>query len=211
MRITPLWRLSEPGRGAAGKAAPLFARMRRKSLCSRQGRSESGDHRVLVNVLAWDRETCPARNLGCPISAVSRFTHYIATVARLDQTGTRAQVRRTMRRLWFAILLVISLAVSATASAWAAQACPYKQAGQLSASHDCCPGQKPEPQPSDHHGKSLDCQLGQSCRTAHAVEPLEPMLTIASAEVAVAYLRAISSRSHTTAVPSGLWRPPRTA
>ena len=210
MRVTPLWRLSEPGRGAAGKAAPRFARMRRTNLCSRQGRSESGAHRVLVNVLAWDRETCPARNLGCPISVVSRFTHYIATVARLDQTGARDQVCRTMRRLWFAILLVMSLAVGATASAWAGQACPYKQAEAASASHDCCPDQQPAPQPSDHHDNSIECQLGQSCRATHAVEPLVPILKSARVEVAVAISPRDQQAIHTTA-PAGLWRPPRTA
>jgi len=114
-----------------------------------------------------------------------------------------------MRRLWFAILLVVSLAVSATASAWAAQACPFKQAA-AAASHDCCPDQKPEPQPADHHDKSLDCQLGQSCRTAQAVEPLQPVLTIARAEVVVA-LAPRNQQPAPTAASSGLWRPPRTA
>jgi hypothetical protein len=114
-----------------------------------------------------------------------------------------------MRRLWFAILLVISLAASATASAWAAQACPYKQAAEA-ASHDCCPDQTPEPQPSDHQGKSLDCQLGQSCRTAQAVEPLQSVLTIARVEAVVA-LSPPTQQPAPTAVSSGLWRPPRTA
>lgn len=116
---------------------------------------------------------------------------------------------RIMRRIWLTLLVAFSLTVGGVASAWAAQACPYKQAA-AAGSHDCCPDQKPEPQPSDHHGKSLDCQLGQSCRTAQAVEPLQPVLTIARAEVVVA-LSPRNQQPAPTAISSGLWRPPRTA
>lgn len=113
-----------------------------------------------------------------------------------------------MRRLWFTVLLVMSLAISVTASAWAAQDCPFKEAPAAAAAHDCCPDQEPTPDPSEHHGKSMDCQLGQSCRASHAVEPLVPVLMVAHVEV----IRAIAPRDQQDApssVASGLWRPPR--
>jgi len=113
-----------------------------------------------------------------------------------------------MRRLWFAILLVISLAFSATASAWAAQACPYKQVAATASVHDCCPDQQTKPKPGDHHGKTIDCQLGQSCRASHAVEPFVSALMVANVEIVVtAELR--DQQAPPQSVPSGLWRPPR--
>lgn len=113
-----------------------------------------------------------------------------------------------MRRLWFAMLIVFSLAVSGAASAWAAQACPYKQAPLSAGAHDCCPDQKPPAQQTDHHRKTTDCQLGQSCRASHAVEPFVPVLRIAHVEVVVA--AALSDQqADLQSIPSGLWRPPR--
>jgi len=114
-----------------------------------------------------------------------------------------------MRRLWFALLLVASLALSATASAWAAQACPYKQAAASAVAHDCCPDQQAKSKPTDHHGKTIDCHLGQSCRASHAVEPFVPALTVAHVEtVEPAVLR--DQQAPPQSIPSGLWRPPRT-
>src|SRR5690349_7354641 len=114
-----------------------------------------------------------------------------------------------MRRLWFAILLVVSLALSATATAWAAQACPYKQAVAAPAAHDCCPDQPAKAKPADHHGKAIDCQLGQSCRASLAVEPFAPVLTIANVEVVVPAV-LLDQQAPPQSVPSGFWRPPRT-
>lgn len=114
-----------------------------------------------------------------------------------------------MRRLWFSILLVASLAVSATANAWAAQACPYKQAESAAAAHDCCPDPKPSPQPSDHHDTSMDCKLGQACRASHAVEPLVPTLAAIHVEV-VAAVTERDLQGAPISLATGLWRPPRT-
>jgi len=114
-----------------------------------------------------------------------------------------------MRRIWFAILLVVSLALSATASAWAAQACPYKQAAASAAAHDCCPNQQTKPKPTDHHGNTIDCQLGQSCRASHAVEPFVPVLTVAHVEIVEPAVQR-DQQTPPQSIPSGLWRPPRT-
>jgi len=114
-----------------------------------------------------------------------------------------------MRRLWFTILLAVSLALSATASAWAAQACPFKQAAASAATHDCCPGQQAKPKPADHHGKTIDCQLGQSCRASQAVEPFAPVLTVAHVEIIEPAVLG-DQQAPPQSIPSGLWRPPRT-
>lgn len=113
-----------------------------------------------------------------------------------------------MRRIWFTLLLALSLAVSATASAWAAQACPFKQATDSASQHDCCPDQKPTPQPSDHHGKNLDCQLGQACRAAHAVQPMLPVLATTTLEIVVVAAPR-NQQGVVQSVATGLWRPPR--
>lgn len=127
---------------------------------------------------------------------------------RLDRMPPRDQHRFVMRHLWFALLLVVSLALSATASAWAAQACPYKQAAVSAAAHDCCPGQQTKPKPADNHHKTMDCQLGQSCRASHAVEPFVPVLKVARVEsVEAAVVR--DQQPELQSIPSGLWRPPR--
>lgn len=114
-----------------------------------------------------------------------------------------------MRRILLTLLLAFSLAFSATASAWAAQACPYKQAAMSAAAHDCCPDRQTKPEPIDHHGTTMDCQLGQSCRASYAVEPIVPALTVVRVEIVEpAMLR--DQQAPPQSVPSGLWRPPRT-
>lgn len=113
-----------------------------------------------------------------------------------------------MRRLWFAILLALSLVVSGTAGAWAAQACPFKQAPALALQHDCCPDQKQAPQPANEHDKKMDCQLGQACRASHAVQAIQPVLTITTVETVV----TAAPRNQPEApqsIPTGLWRPPK--
>lgn len=113
-----------------------------------------------------------------------------------------------MRRFLFAILLVVSLALGATVSAWATQACPFKQTAASPAGHDCCPDQQTKPKPTDHHDKTIDCQLGQSCRASHAVEPFVSMLPVAHVEIVEpAVLR--DQQASPQSAPSGLWRPPR--
>lgn len=114
-----------------------------------------------------------------------------------------------MRRLWFSILLIVSLAVGATANAWATQACPYKQVDAAVGVHACCPDQKPDPHPTDHHDKSMDCKLGQLCRASHAVEPLVPSLTAIHVEV-VAAVTERDLQGAPISLATGLWRPPRT-
>ena len=113
-----------------------------------------------------------------------------------------------MRQTWFSLLLIATLAGSATASAWAAQACPYKQTAAATAAHDCCPDQQTKPKPTDHDGETMDCQLGQSCRTSHAVEPFVTLLTVAHLEVGETSMLG-DQQAPPKSVPSGLWRPPR--
>lgn len=110
-----------------------------------------------------------------------------------------------MRQVWFTILLCVSLAFSATASAWAAQACPYKAA---IASHDCCPQPPATPSDKSHHSKQIDCKLGQSCRAAPAVAPELPV--VAQAVVHVVEQPALADHDGVrSSILTGLWRPPR--
>lgn len=110
-----------------------------------------------------------------------------------------------MRRIWFTILLAVSLACSATASAWAMQACPYKAAPTA---HDCCPKPPTAPDHSDH-SKKIDCKLGQACRVAPAIAPLVPV--VATAAISVVEQPVLLERAGVrSSVPNGLWRPPRT-
>jgi hypothetical protein len=114
-----------------------------------------------------------------------------------------------MRQTWLTILLALAVACSATASAWAAQACPFKATPMAAAmAHDCCP-QKPEvPDQSPHHSKKMDCQFGQACRFAPAIAPQIPMLTVAVVSV-VAKLPLVEQTGAPSSVLTGLWRPPR--
>jgi len=86
-----------------------------------------------------------------------------------------------MRQRWFTVLLVASLVVTGTASAWAAQACLYKAAP--AASHDCCPQPPSAPDDTSDHGKKMDCRLGQACRSAPAVTPQLPVFATAIARM----------------------------
>lgn len=112
-----------------------------------------------------------------------------------------------MRRIWFTILLALSVACSATASAWAAQACPYKTTP--AAMHDCCPQPPATPDDPSDHSKKMDCKLGQACRAAPAVAPQVPM--VATAVVGVTEQPALLEQTEApSSVLTGLWRPPRT-
>jgi hypothetical protein len=111
-----------------------------------------------------------------------------------------------MRRIWFTILLAVSLAISATASAWAAQACPYKTAPVTS--HDCCPQPPAAPDDTPHHSKQMDCKLGQACRLAPAVAPELPVIAAVAKPVSEQPLM----RQHDgvrSPVLTVLWRPPK--
>ena len=113
-----------------------------------------------------------------------------------------------MRRIWFTLLLALAVACNATASAWAMQACPYKAAPSA---HDCWPQPPATPDKPDKpdHAKKMDCKLGQACRAAPAVAP--QVAAVETAPIAAieqpALLEQTAARS---AVPTGLWRPPRT-
>jgi hypothetical protein len=111
-----------------------------------------------------------------------------------------------MRRIWFTILLVVSLACSATASAWAAQNCPDK--AMPVASHDCCPQPPAAPGDKPDKSKTIDCKLGQACRAAPALTPQLPV--IATALVRVVDQPALADHDGVrSTVLTGLWRPPR--
>lgn len=113
-----------------------------------------------------------------------------------------------MRQMWFTILLALAVACSATASAWAAQACPFKATPEAAMTHDCCP-QKPAPsEQHSEHSKKMDCKLGQACRSAPAVAQQIPMLTVVVVGV-VAKPPLVEQTAAPSSVLTGLWRPPR--
>ena len=113
-----------------------------------------------------------------------------------------------MRRIWFTILLAVSLAFTATATAWAAQACPYKSAPVTS--HDCCPQPPVAPDDQSHHSKQMVCKLGQACRVAPAVAP--ELLVVAAVAKPVSE-QPLMSQHDAVRSPAltGLWRPPKSA
>jgi len=113
-----------------------------------------------------------------------------------------------MRSIWLALLLSVAVACSATAGAWAAQACPFKATPEAAMTHDCCP-QKPVPaEQHSEHSKKMDCKLGQACRSAPAVAPQLPTLTVAVVSV-VAKPPLVEQTGAPSSVLTGLWRPPR--
>ena len=111
-----------------------------------------------------------------------------------------------MRQIWFTILLVASLVVSGTASAWAAQVCPYKVAP--AASHQCCPQPPVALDDTSDHGKNMDCRFGQTCRPAPALAPQLPVIATAVVRL-IARPLAVHRVDVISSVPDGLWRPPR--
>lgn len=111
-----------------------------------------------------------------------------------------------MRQIWFTILLAVSIAFSATASAWASQACPYK--AMPVASHDCCPQPPAAPSDTSDHSKQMDCRIGQACRAAPAVTPQLPAIAMAIVRVTEQPLM-IHHDGVRSPVLTGLWRPPR--
>jgi hypothetical protein len=119
---------------------------------------------------------------------------------------------KIMRRLWLTLLLALSVAFGAVASASAAQNCPFKTAP--AATHDCCPDGAPNAamgkmSDGDHHSKKpADCQLGQACRGAVAVAPSLPLLGSAPIERAAA-APILTVVQHVPAVSLAFWRPPR--
>lgn len=114
-----------------------------------------------------------------------------------------------MRRIWFTLLIAVSVAFGAVASASAAQNCPFKTAP--AATHDCCPDGAMDDMPgNDHHAKKpADCQLGQACRGSVAVAPSLPILGSAPVEIAVAP-PLLAPVECVSAVSLAFWRPPRT-
>jgi len=112
-----------------------------------------------------------------------------------------------MRRLWFTILLAISLAFGGAASAWAAQDCPFKQAPV--GAHDCCPENAAHHDGAPKPAKApASCQLGQACRTVPAVTPLQLSIRISAGVVASALVPPVE----TFAPPApffSVWKPPR--
>lgn len=115
---------------------------------------------------------------------------------------------KIMRRLWLTLLLALSVAFGAVASASAAQNCPFKSASATT--HDCCPdGATGKMSDGDHHSKKpADCQLGQACRGAVAVAPSLPLLGSAPIERAAA-APILTAVQHVPAVSLAFWRPPR--
>jgi hypothetical protein len=117
-----------------------------------------------------------------------------------------------MRRLWFTILLAVSIAFGGVASAWAAKDCPYKAVPAQA--HDCCPegamAGMQQRSGGDHDSKkAADCQLGQACRASSAVVPSLPMLMQIAAKP-VAIVPVLVDAQSPPVVLFAFWRPPRT-
>lgn len=114
----------------------------------------------------------------------------------------------SMRRLFLSLLIAVSVAFGAVASASAAQNCPFKVAPAVM--HDCCPdGAMGKMSGNDHHSKKpADCQLGQACRGSVAVAPTLPILGSAPAEIAMT-APVLATVERVSAVSLAFWRPPR--
>lgn len=113
-----------------------------------------------------------------------------------------------MRRLWLTFLLALSLITGGVGSAWAASDCPYLKAPTLE-QHSCCPdGAMPDDTPAPHDGKTMDCKIGQACRTTPAVTPL--LFSQIVPHAAPMPVRIIANdRTATIGPVFSLWRPPR--
>jgi hypothetical protein len=105
-------------------------------------------------------------------------------------------------------MLAFSIAFGGTASAWAAQTCPYNAAPAM---HDCCPDSAMSGMSgSGHHSKKpADCQLGQACRASIAVAPNLPTLKVARVEPARPVF-ASADADGPAVLSFSFWRPPRT-
>ena len=118
-----------------------------------------------------------------------------------------------MRRLFFSLLLALSLAFGATASAWAAQDCPYKAAP---AAHDCCPDDDASAMndmaddgaPSHRDAPAKTCQLGQACRASVALAPLLQSITVVAATTEWRQVDRRDVREPASPL-FAFWRPPR--
>jgi hypothetical protein len=118
-----------------------------------------------------------------------------------------------MSRLFFSLLLGLSLAFGATASAWAAQDCPYKAAP---AAHDCCPDDPASAMndmadydaPAQPDAPAKTCQLGQACRASVALAPLLQSIPVVAE---ITEWRQVDRRDvREPASPLfAFWRPPR--
>lgn len=113
-----------------------------------------------------------------------------------------------MTRYLLALVVAFSLALTGVANAMSAFDCPYLK---TPAAHDCCP-----PTGEDHQDKtgdrtkSLDCKIGQACRTVPVVAPVTPVL----AQISVAVIVAPIILHEDAGRPSPLfahWKPPRSA
>jgi len=118
-----------------------------------------------------------------------------------------------MRRLFLPFLLALSLAFGATASAWAAQDCPYKAAP---AAHDCCPDDDASAMndmaddgaPSHRDAPAKTCQLGQACRASVALAPLLQSITVVAATTEWRQVDRRDVREPASPL-FAFWRPPR--
>lgn len=119
-----------------------------------------------------------------------------------------------MRRIWLSLLLAVSLALGATADAWASQDCPYKAAP---AAHDCCPdgdamtggSAMGGDQPAHPEKPVKDCRIGQACRANPAVAPSLQAVSVV-VEMTVSQPVDRHQAGAPAAPTSAFWRPPRT-
>ncbi len=137
----------------------------------------------------------------------SMIAALLATGARLgvDVFRPEEQFQEIMVRHFIAFLIVLSLAFGGAANAMAAMDCPFLKAPSA---HDCCPPAADQHDKAPDHSKAPDCKLGQACRSAPAVAPQIPMLTVAVVGI-VAKPPLVEQTSAPSSVLTGLWRPPR--